>query len=191
MIYSIKGTVKKVSSSKVVVETPAGLSFEIAISPRLVGKLRLGESCEVLVAFVSTEKFFGFYGFEDEQQREVFYKLEAVSGIGHKLAYNIVSFSKVKELQKKAQAGDVEFFTQIPGVGKKTARKLIVELSQIFEEEVSFSKLFLDKEDQLLLEILKSLGFKMTEIRKILPKVDKSKPVEERVKVALKYLSES
>ena len=190
MVYSVKGRIKKILSSKVVLETSAGFSIEIIVSPDLAGNLKLGTTQEILVAFVLTEKFFGFYGFKEEAQREIFYKLESISGIGHKLAYKIVSFSKIEELQKRAKQGDIDFFTQIPGVGRKTARKLIVELSQIFDEEVSLQKLFLDEEDKLLLEVLRNLGFKVFEIKRVLPKVDKAKPIEERIKIALKLLSE-
>lgn len=191
MICAIEGKIDKIFSNKIVIKTEAGFYIEVLASPRLIAKVNLGEKIKLIVGFVATEKFLGFYGFENDKQREIFYKLAGISGIGHKLAYNIVSFAEIEELTLRAKKGDLEFFTQIPGIGKKTAKKLLVELSQVFEQDVEFSKLFLDEEDKLLLEALKTLGYNPSQIKKIIIKVEKNKPLEERVKLALKLLSQN
>ncbi len=189
MIYSIQGKIESFQPNKLIIKTNSGLSFEVIVSPKLASKFELEQEIKLLTVMVITEKFFGLYGFEDERKRDIFLRLEAISGIGHRLAYNIVSFAEPDEIAQKCKLGDVDYFVQIPGIGKKTAKKIIVELSQIFETEVSLKSLFLDKEDKLLFEALRGLGYKLKEIRKVLPKVDKTASLEERIRQALKELS--
>ncbi len=191
MISKIKGQVKELNSNKVVIETPAGLFFEVFISPKIADSLELESFVELEVLLVVTEKFFGFYGFETREEKEVFSRIEKIPGIGHKLAYNIISFAQLEKIAQKCKEGDIDFFVQIPGVGRKTAKKLIIELGNIFEEEIKVQNLFVNEEDRLLIEALKTLGYKLSEIKEIIPKVERGLSLEERLKKALKFLSKA
>ena len=110
----------------------------------------------------------------------------SVSGVGPKTAFSVISFIKVEELIKAVRNNQVDSLTQVPGLGKKTAMKIILELSTKLKSEFDMKNMVLSEEDKTVVDALVSLGYKTYEAKKLLSKLPKSLSVEEKIKEALK-----
>jgi Holliday junction DNA helicase RuvA len=128
MFNSLTGTITEKTSDQVCVDT-AGVEWAVAVSAKTAVLLPpVGERARVLVYLHHKEDSMVLYGFGDKGERQLFLELLKVSGIGPKQALKILSFSTVPELVAAFNGGDVEGLARIPGLGKKTAQKLILAL---------------------------------------------------------------
>jgi Holliday junction DNA helicase RuvA len=84
------------------------------------------------------------------------------------------------------QTNDVAYFSKIPGLGKKTAMKIILELSQKLKSEFDMQKMNLSDEDKTVVDALMALGYKSQEAKQALSKISKGLSIEEKIKEALK-----
>jgi len=118
---------------------------------------------------------------------ELFEKLISVSGIGPKTALNMFSVASCENIEKAIIQSNIVFFTSIPGIGKKSSQKIILDLkSKLGKGELDLSKLEGDSE---LIDSLISLGFQKSEIITILPQMDQSQDITTQIKSALKLLN--
>ena len=122
------------------------------------------------------------YGFFSMAALELFWKLIAVSGVGPKVGQKIITANDVEQVKERIMAGDLSFLTSIPGVGKKTAQKIILELKGALTEDIPSSVL-----DEDAVEALVSLGIKRSQARDILGSVE-AESTDERIRAALKML---
>jgi Holliday junction DNA helicase RuvA len=127
------------------------------------------------------------YGFIDRDERDFFELLISISGIGPKTALGILNVSSVQNIRKAVSTGDTSHLTQVSGVGKKLADKIVLELKGKFGAEESDGVSLRDEVDAI--EALKSLGFTQKDAREALKQVDTSHTsTSDRVKKALKIL---
>jgi Holliday junction DNA helicase RuvA len=122
------------------------------------------------------------YGFADAAERELFVQLLGVNGVGPKVALAIVSGSRPGELRRAIVREDVARFQAIPGIGKKTAERIVLELKE---------KIVVDLEvapagDLTARDALVELGYTLVDAERALASVDGSLPVEEQVRQALR-----
>ena len=124
------------------------------------------------------EEEYTLYGFRNEQERDFFLRLINVKGVGPKLALPILA-SPVDAIYDAIERENILYLTKFPKVGDKVARQIILDL-----------KGKLVKNDGLdeLMAVLESLGYKKGDIKKILPQVDASLPIEQQIKDALRLL---
>ena len=128
MIAYIRGTLAEKDMTRVVVEA-AGVGYELLISLSTFDKLpREGGEVKLLAWHCVREDDEVLFGFATAQEREMFAKLTAVSGVGPKIALAILSGSSVGELSMAIASGDAKRISAIKGVGRKTAEKICVEL---------------------------------------------------------------
>lgn len=124
------------------------------------------------------------YGFKSIEERDLFLKLINVKGVGPKLALPILA-SSVDAIYDAIERENILYLTKFPKVGEKVARQIILDLKgKLVRNNDLFTNDGLDE----LMEVLESLGYKKGDIKKILPQVDASNPVEQQVKDALKVL---
>lgn len=137
MIVAIKGILAKSLPLMAVVETPSGLFYEVNIPITTAEQLpRAGEKVFLHTVAVYKEDSQALYGFANETERDFFKTLiEKVSGIGPKIALNILSRMSVETLKGAIVAGDVSLLSKCPGIGKKTAERLIVELRDFMQSQ--------------------------------------------------------
>jgi Holliday junction DNA helicase RuvA len=121
------------------------------------------------------------YGFAEPAEREIFEQLLSVSGVGPKVALAIVSGSTPKELRRAIALDDTTRFIAIPGIGKKTAQRVVLELKEKLGilEEVGAPEL-------VARDALVELGYSVIEAERALATTDPEAPAEERVRQALK-----
>ena len=189
MIGKIKGKLLEIDKNIGLIETTSGLSFNVYLTPSLLSTFHLQSSIDIYTYLQVREDAFVLYGFESKNQHKLFLELLTVPGVGPKTAYGVISFSKTDELMKAVKENNIDYFTRIPGLGKKTAMKIILELSVKLKQEFSLEKMYLSEDDKLVVDALVSLGFKSLEAKKILQSIAKNLSVEDKIKKALQLAS--
>ena len=139
MIGALRGEVARVQDQSVIIDV-AGVGYEVTVTGSVLSKIK-GEGSELSLTIVTDvrETAITLYGFVDAAEREVFLLLKKVKGIGSRLALTIVSFLGAEELFATIGSGDLEALKAVPGVGKKTAERLLVELRESVAEYVNES----------------------------------------------------
>lgn len=186
MIGKLKGTLIELEGNLGLIETTIGLSYYVFLTPPLINKYKLQEKIEIYTYLQVKEDGWVLFGFDEKQEYKLFKTLLSVSGVGPKTAFSVISFSRPQELIDAVRNNEVEYLTRIPHLGKKTAMKIILELSSKLETEFKFVNLYLTDEDQTVVEALVSLGYKTQEAKDVLSKLPKDLSVEEKIKEALK-----
>ncbi|SDG52418.1 Holliday junction DNA helicase subunit RuvA [Selenomonas sp. WCT3] len=175
-----------------------GVGYRIFVAGSTRSKLRLKEETQLFTYMNVYQDGITLYGFASEDEYDVFQLLIGVSGIGPKVALGILSSITVEGLCKAIQNKQATVLTKLPGIGKKSAERLILEL----KDKVGFATsdvdevLTLDMEgavgDDIISEAqaaLMALGYSQAEIAPVLKKATKCKTTEEIIKLALKQLN--
>ena len=132
MIDSLNGEVIAIGLDHAVIEC-AGVGYRFLATPPTLGKLVRGESRRVLTSMVVKDDGVTLYGFADADSRTMFHKLQTVTGLGPKLALAALAVFEPGELANRIAAGDSKAVQTIPGVGKKMADRIILELKDKIE----------------------------------------------------------
>lgn len=185
MIAKIKGKLIDIEGNKGFIETASGLTYEVFLVPSIIKDNIIGKTIEVFTQLIVREDSQTLYGFVDKSEINIYKMLISISGIGPKVAFSVISFSSPESLLTAVKNNDVDFFTRIPGLGKKTSLKIVIELSGKLESGFSIEKIYMSEDDKLVLDALVSLGFKTEEARKIMTNIPKNIPVEEKIKKGL------
>lgn len=197
MIESISGKVDYITAEYVVINNN-GIGYKV-ICPNPFS-YKMNEERNVYTYQYVREDVLALYGFINRKERDLFLKLLNVSGIGPKGALAIVALGQPEQVIHAIEQEDEKFLTKFPGVGKKTARQMILDLKgklSIFAEAEITEGLFAEAEtsgDELdeAIEALAVLGYGRKEIQKVLPELKKEKmTANEYVKAALKKLMNS
>ncbi len=188
MINYLQGEIADLTPNTVTLITPAGLGFQINIHNRIYKQLISKKQARLKTKLIIKENSFAFYAFSNFQEEYLFTTLEKIHKIGHKTAYNIIRFSEPKKIIEKIRNKDTDFFEKIPGVGKKSARKIIIETIDKIDKNPDIKNLIVNEEDELLISALKNLGFDSTKINKVITKITETE-FEPRLKQALKLLN--
>ncbi|MFQ6676748.1 MAG: Holliday junction branch migration protein RuvA [Fidelibacterota bacterium] len=135
MIDSIKGPIHYKDPTSVVLDMQ-GLRLKVSITVAAYNSLPdKGMVTELLTYLNVREDVLELYGFSNTEERNMFLMLNTISGIGPRSAMNILSGSNPTEFKKNIIAGDVKSLTVIPGIGTKTAKRIIVELKEKFVDQ--------------------------------------------------------
>jgi len=198
LIDSIKGTLVKKNPTSVIIDI-GGIRLGIPITLATFEKIPdPNHAVELLTYLHVREDIMELYGFYDDHERDVFMQLNSISGIGPRSAMNILSGTNPIEFKKKIIDSDVASLTSIPGIGTKTAKRIIVELKDKFTDQDTGSDLdFLlessdkDKIDDMT-KVLISLGYKRSAINQVIKKLvaknGLDENIEDIIKGALKLL---
>lgn len=192
MIATLRGELRARSSDAVLIEV-GGIGFHVRVPPAILDELGdVGDTVRLYTHLVWREDALTLYGFATPEQLELFEALLTVSGIGPKMALGLLSAASAETLRLAIAREDVDMLTRLPGVGRKTAGRLILEL----KGRLDLSRLglpggaALPPEQAELLEVLTGLGYTMAEARAAvgsLPPEAKELPLEERLRLALRY----
>jgi Holliday junction DNA helicase RuvA len=191
MIGKIKGTLVEVENNVGLVETISGIFYEVYLTNPFLGKINLPEDIEVYIYHHIREDIELLFGFETRREYKLYMLLLGVSGVGAKTAFSIISHVKSDSLVNAVTNNDVSFFTNIPGLGKKTALKIILELSTKFKTEFILDQSVESPDDETVIKALTALGFSTQEARKILPEVATETSIESKITAAIRKLSSS
>jgi holliday junction DNA helicase RuvA len=189
MIASVRGPVILRRSNQVVVEA-AGVGYRLAVSAETLREVpAAGEEVELHAHLVLRDDGIQLYGFASETERDLFLMLIGVQGVGPKVALAVLSGGSSRELLSAIAAGDSARFQAVPGIGKRTAERIIVELREkvagAVAEEIVVRKTSSDDPRSLAREGLLGLGFAPQEADELLDGADGDAP-EELIAAALK-----
>jgi Holliday junction DNA helicase RuvA len=190
MIAKISGKIIKKSPSSIIVQT-GGIGFEVLISSRTFGKIPEENSeIELEVYTHVREDELRLVGFLDVDEKDFFLKMLGVSGISIKIALSALSIYSSSELKRIITNKEVDLIRRIPGIGRKLAERMILELrDKIKEEKIEGVTLAGIEENEKLYEVkqaLKTLGYSSREINKAVLKLSAEAIEKERVEEILK-----
>jgi len=165
-----------------------GVGYLVHATPSAVRKGDAADELTVETYLHVREDVLQLYGFADRSERELFVQLLAVSGVGPKVALAIVSGSPAAELRRAIARGDHARFQAIPGIGKKTAERIVLELKEKLgaEDPVPISSAVATSSHMTARDALVELGYSVVEAEQALAAVDPDLPAEERVRLALR-----
>jgi holliday junction DNA helicase RuvA len=183
MISRLRGTAAGRTPDGLVVDV-GGVGYLVAATPSVLRRAETGSEVVVETYLHVREDALHLYGFADAAERELFTQLLSVNGIGPKVALAVVSGSPPADLRRAIAAGDAARFQAIPGIGKKTADRIVLELREkgTFADANAPSQ----KHSFVARDALVELGYSVLEAEQALAQTDPELPAEERVRQALR-----
>jgi Holliday junction DNA helicase RuvA len=187
MFYSLEGVIGQKTEKFIVLENQ-GFGFRVFISRETLEKSpKIGEKTKLFIYLHLREEAMEFYGFLTREELEFFELLNSVGGIGPKSALGLLGLSSVDNIKSAIIANKSEFLNRAPGIGRKTAERIILELkSKLTAGEEGTARLEGDLE---LEDALVDLGYDRSTSRKVIKKIPPAPAsFDERFKEALKML---
>lgn len=191
MIGKIKGILDEVEGSIGLIETASGLYYRVFLTNATLSQYT--PPCEISIYTYHhiREDVQLLFGFETKREYQLFVLLIGVNGVGPKSAFLIISSSTVDELIKAVQDNDHAYFSRIKGLGKKTALKILLDLSAKFDSEFVYEPVKpLSDNDQTVLAALVSLGFTKNESQEALNKITTGLSIEDKIKEAIGLITQ-
>ena len=127
MIASVRGEVLEVALDHAVIEA-AGVGYRVNATPSTLATLRSGSETRLITAMIVREDSMTLYGFCDAETRDLFQTLLSVSGVGPRLAMATLAVHDATALRQALADGDVTALTRVPGIGKRSAERMVLEL---------------------------------------------------------------
>ena len=195
MIGYLRGKVTYLLADHAFLEVQ-GVGYRLFISDTTRRELRLNEEARLFTYLSVREDALQLYGFATQREYDTFQLLISVSGIGPKVALGILSHITLDALCRAIQNKQTTILTKLPGIGKKSAERLVLELKDKVSYTGDEEELVLVSEDEVADDkiaeaqaALVSLGYTQAEITPALKKAAKGKDTAEIIKLALKFLS--
>lgn len=187
MIYKIKGVILEKDTNMIVVDT-GGIAYEAMCSLATYSSVgNIGEICELYTYMAVREDGVYLYGFATKEEKRLFLMLTSVSSIGPKMAVKILGGIGCESLISAISSSDHQMLATIPGIGKKTAERIVVELKDKFEsQQIVYAPQDVREE---VVGALVNLGYKVPESRKAVEKSSPNDDFETVLKNALQLLS--
>jgi Holliday junction DNA helicase RuvA len=189
VIAAVRGEVMVRRSDHVVIDA-AGVGYRLAVSSETLKAVpATGRDAFLHAELISREDSLTLYGFSSEEERDLFRLLITVSGVGPKVAIATLSGGTARDLLRAIAAGDAKRFQAVPGIGKRTSERIIVELREkvagALEEEVALAGSEDGDPRSLARDGLVNLGYAPLEAEQLLDGVEGSEP-EDLVAAALR-----
>ena len=127
MIASVNGRVAAVSPDGAVVEV-GGIGLAVQCTPGTIARLQVGQTARLSTSLIVREDSLTLYGFADDDERQLFELLQTANGVGPRLAQAVLAIHPPREVRRAVSMADVKALMQVPGIGKKGAERLILEL---------------------------------------------------------------
>lgn len=194
MIASIEGEVIGLADHYIVVRVGGGVGMMIYIPAPLRARLRMMEHIFLFTQLIVREDLLALYGFEAEQEREYFNLLLGVNGVGPRMALSVLSTLSVDAIRRGVASEQSEVFARVPGVGKKTAQKILLHLQDRIQagDILELGMSGMAGTDESVLEALTGLGYSIVEAQSAIQSIPRDAPqddIEERLRLALQYFS--
>ena len=190
MIGHLKGIVTEKFNNSIIVDV-GGVGYEVTVSALDFENFNLDEERKFYTYHAVRENSEELYGFSSLMAKKLFELLISVQGIGPKAGIAILSLAEPEEVRNAIANADASFVSKASGVGKKSAERVIVDLKDKVGAPSKYGTLDIKEtkktnEPDEALDALMALGFSLKEATMALEEIDKSLPVEERVRLALK-----
>jgi Holliday junction DNA helicase RuvA len=195
MIAAVRGEVLVRRPDHVVIDA-GGVGYRLAVSAETLKAVPArGQQAFLHAELIARDDSLALYGFASEEERDLFRELISVSGIGPKVAIAALSGGRTRNLLRAIAAGDAKRFQAVPGIGKRTAERIIVELREKIAGELEEAAAIAGQEEEgdphsMARDGLVNLGYSPAEAEELLDQIEESEP-EEMVAAALRRAGES
>jgi Holliday junction DNA helicase RuvA len=193
MIASISGRVVEAGEHGLVVEV-GGVGLQVFAPAALCHTAELGRPISLHTYLVVRETELSLYGFQTKEERHYFTLLLGVNGVGPRLALAVMSTLTPNTIRRGVFSEQAETFSQVPGVGKTTAQKILLHLkNKIKDVEGLEAVAAMDDVDTEVIAALTALGYSIVEAQAAVQAIPKDAPqdVEERLRIALGYFNKA
>ena len=193
MIATVEGEVVGIGEHTLVIRV-GGVGLQVFAPTPLRARLRMMERVFLYTHLIVREDLLALYGFETEQEREYFNMLLCVNVVGPRLSMSVLSTLSVDAIRRAVANEQSEVFARVPGVGKRTAQKVLLHLQDRIQagdmlEMVGSSVAGIDES---VLEALTALGYSVVEAQSAIQSIPKEAPqddIEERLRLALQHFT--
>ncbi len=192
MISTLEGTLEYRGADSVIINV-GGIGFQAYVPGSTLSQLgAIGDKLSLYTHLHLREDNISLYGFASEKELALFKNFISISGIGPKAALSLLSALAPEQLAMAITSGNVDIISQVPGIGKKTANRLVIELRSKLEKEWKEAALPLAPENADAVTALTSLGYSLREATQAVSTLPDSTELslEEKVKLALQQLAE-
>lgn len=189
MIGRLRGILSHVGAGGVIVDV-AGVGYEVAMTPEAVGNLPpVGEEVVVHTHLQVREDDMSLFGFSHSSDRDLFRVLISASGVGPRVAMALLATLRPDQLRRAILTEDVGALSTAPGVGKRSAQKIILELRPKLTD--SEAEVVSGTGPAQVRQALEQLGYRNDEINEVLSGLEEDGSVETQIKSALKALGQA
>ena len=190
---------KVISKSKnILILENNNIGYEIYMTEIALSELNIGEDAKIYTYYNVTQDNISLFGFKNLEEKKMFENLISVSKIGAKTAIGILSSISAAELAISIITNDINRLSKLPGIGKKTAQRLVLEvIDKVKTEEIIFTEeeqksnenyLNTTEKEKDVIEALKVLGYNIKEIESVIKTLDIKSSTEDMIRQALKIL---
>ena len=190
MIAYLSGEIVDIADTSLVINIQ-GMGLQVFTTREVLAKSKVGDPCSLYTVLIVREDALTLFGYATKQEKELFQLLLGVSGVGPRSANAILSTLSVEAIRQAIQQEDDVIISRVPGIGKKTAQKIILQLKGTFEGKINGLDQQTLADHQMLVDALTSLGYSVMEAQQAIQAMPKEKPEEisEQIRLALRILS--
>jgi len=191
MINSLNARIQEINQDNLVVLL-GGIGLQVFVPAPYAASMNTNQEVFLYTHLVVREDSLTLFGFESRLDREMFILLLAVNGVGPKLALAILSTLSTEAIRQAVYQEQVEVLNRVPGVGKKTAQKILLHLQDRISKDNNIQPLeFSSDMDSEVIAALTSLGYSVVEAQSALQSIPRDTPqdVETRLRIALQHFS--
>ena len=190
MIASVEGVISSILDDSLVINVN-GIGFRVLVPKNLLKESELYKPQTLQTYLVVREDALTLFGFETAEERDLFVVLIGANGVGPRTALAILSTMSVGLIQQAINKEEVDLFTRVPGVGKKTAQSIILQLQGKMKGEFTLLDKSIRDIDTEVMDALTSLGYSVVEAQSAIQMIPKDAPkdLETRLRLALQYFS--
>ncbi len=185
MIGFLSGNILKVQEKTILILTSGGVGYEVFPTGNVLALAGVGKPLEIFIHTIVREQEISLYGFSGLEEKALFEKLIGISGVGPKIALQILS-QPIDSFQAAVERGDADFIAQTPGIGKKMAQKIIVELQGKLDLSSSGGNKGNPAQTEAE-EALQNLGYDKAHIGLVLKEAPENSSTEDLVKYFLSH----
>ncbi len=192
MLASLSGTIQKIENASLIVAV-GGIGLRVFVPRTVLEKVGgVGRAIQLHTHLIARELELTLYGFEDEEELKLFETLITINQVGPKLALAILSTLSPELLRSAIVQEEAVILQRVPGIGKKTAERILFALKDKFDFSRPTAAIFVSDVDSEVIEALTALGFSIVEAQTALQKVPRHvQHTDERLAQALQLLDQS
>jgi Holliday junction DNA helicase RuvA len=191
MIATLRGEITQIEDNAIIVEV-GGVGMRVFVPAPLRTRLKPGEAAFLYTHLVVREDALTLYGFEQVGDRDLFNLLLGVDGVGPRVALSVLSTLNLEAVQRAVFTEESEILSRVPGVGKKTAQKIILHLHDRLKPLSGLQSMAaISETDSEVLAALTALGYSVIEAQTAIQAIPKDAPeeVEDRLRLALQFFT--
>ncbi len=191
MIATLRGEIVQIEDNAVIIET-GGVGLRVFVPAPLRTRMQAGETTMLYTHLVVREDAWNLYGFETKADRDLFNLLLGTDGVGPRTAMAVMSGTSLDLLQRAVFGEDPDLLGRVPGVGKKTAQKIVLYLKDRLKPTDALQSIaVMSDADSEVLAALTALGYSVVEAQTAIQSIPKDAPqdVEERLRLALQQFT--